>query len=328
MYPRESKCDLTGEIWGDKPSYHHYADQLGNAFAALARLELRVQVKGNEARRATPLFLDNERRPVSPSLANLILDAMLLTFLTTSVAFRYTWHSFRIGLATRLHRADVSDSDIQAICRWQSTESLKICIKMTAEDYLSKLSKAHGQQGELGSHPACPIDSSSGFGIPTTVAEHKCSHTRRAQPTTPMQTTRAQPHERCTSRCSGERGLRGERRISVRWPAKARETGALSTFSRLRLSQPASLTYEAVTSSGTASGAAADRYPARGGRRTSHLTKEATHGRGSRVERGAPHPPPPDRRAACKEGLQGVLFSNWSQAQNGRRNVGSPLDWG
>ena len=178
MYPRESKCDLTGEIWGDKPSYHHYADQLGNAFAALARLELRVQVKGNEARRATPLFLDNERRPVSPSLANLILDAMLLTFLTTSVAFRYTWHSFRIGLATRLHRADVSDSDIQAICRWQSTESLKICIKMTAEDYLSKLSKAHGQQGELGSHPACPIDSSSGFGIPTAVAEQTNVATR------------------------------------------------------------------------------------------------------------------------------------------------------
>ena len=171
VYPRESKCDFTGEIWGDKPSYHHYSDQVGNAFAALARLEIRARVQGNEARRSTPLFLDNDRNPVSPSFANLILDAMLLTFLSSWMAFRYTWHSFRIGLATRLHRAGVSDSDIQAICRWQSTESLKIYIKMTAEDYLSKLSKAHGQQGELGSHPACPIDSAAGLGPPAVETE-------------------------------------------------------------------------------------------------------------------------------------------------------------
>ena len=76
------------------------------------------------------------------------------------MAYRYTWHSFRIGLATRLHRAHVSDSDIQAICRWQSAESLKIYIKMTAEDYLERLTKAHRQQGELGALPSCRIDSS------------------------------------------------------------------------------------------------------------------------------------------------------------------------
>ena len=164
VYPRQSKCDYTGEIWGDKPSYHHYSTTVGNAFVALARLELRAQVAGGEARRVTPLFIDNNRRPVSPSFANLILDAMLLTFLAPLIAYRYTWHSFRIGLATRLHRAHVSDSDIQAICRWQSADSLKIYIKMTAEDYLEKLTKAHRQQGELGALPSCRIDSSDSNG--------------------------------------------------------------------------------------------------------------------------------------------------------------------
>ena len=163
VYPLWSKCDFTGEIWGDKPSYHHYSDEVGNAFSALADLELRARVVGDQARRTTPLFINNDFSPVSPYLACLILDAMLLTFLSVTAAFCYTWHSFRIGLATRLHRAKVSDSDIQAICRWQSTASLKIYIKMVAEDYLEMLSKAHRQEGTVGSHPTVMIDSVEGL---------------------------------------------------------------------------------------------------------------------------------------------------------------------
>jgi hypothetical protein len=92
------------------------------------------------------------------------LAALLLTFLTASQALCLTWHSFRIGLATRLHRAGISDADIQAICRWQSMESLKIYIKMTMEDYKDKLAKAHEQQGTVGSHPLCTIDSTTALG--------------------------------------------------------------------------------------------------------------------------------------------------------------------
>ena len=164
VYPRQSKCDFTAEIWGDKPSYHHFSPALGNAFCALAQLELMADIKGMDARRATPLYIDNERNPVSPSLANSILAALLLTFLTASQALCLTWHSFRIGLATRLHRAGISDADIQAICRWQSMESLKIYIKMTMEDYKDKLAKAHEQQGTVGSHPLCTIDSTTALG--------------------------------------------------------------------------------------------------------------------------------------------------------------------
>ena len=40
-------------------------------------------------------------------------------------------------------------------------ESLKIYIKMTMKDYKDKLAKAHQQQGTVGSHPLCTIDSAT-----------------------------------------------------------------------------------------------------------------------------------------------------------------------
>ena len=186
VYPRQSKCDFTAEIWGDKPSYHHFSPALGNAFRALAQLELMADIKGLDARRATPLYIDNERNPVSPSLANSILAALLLTFLTASQALCLTWHSFRIGLATRLHRAGISDADIQAICRWQSMESLKIYIKMTMEDYKDKLSRAHEQQGTVGSHPLCTIDSTTALGEAAGVGQTAAVADTLRQPLPPV----------------------------------------------------------------------------------------------------------------------------------------------
>eukprot|EP00965_Chrysotila_dentata_P094250 3115905-Pleurochrysis_carterae.AAC.1 len=38
--PRRSKCDATGEVWGDRPIALAYADVPGNVAKALVRLEL------------------------------------------------------------------------------------------------------------------------------------------------------------------------------------------------------------------------------------------------------------------------------------------------
>ena len=61
-----------------------------------------------------------------------MLDGVLEDLLTAAfpevagAATRYSWHSFRIGLACALHTAGCSDGHIQLICRWASPESLKI----------------------------------------------------------------------------------------------------------------------------------------------------------------------------------------------------------
>jgi hypothetical protein len=157
--PRVSKCDITGEIWGDKPVYLHYIEgQVGNAFLALAKLELAAGVAG-EDRFSTPLFIDNAKQGVSAYLAVCILTALLEATVGVTEAFFFTWHSFRISLATRLHKAKCSDSDVQALCRWQSVESLRIYIRWDADDYLVRLRSAHTQSvlGD-GTVPCC-IDS-------------------------------------------------------------------------------------------------------------------------------------------------------------------------
>eukprot|EP00965_Chrysotila_dentata_P044937 1493032-Pleurochrysis_carterae.AAC.1 len=45
--PRQSKCDATGEVWGDRPIALAYADVPGNAPKALARLELDFPVEAS-----------------------------------------------------------------------------------------------------------------------------------------------------------------------------------------------------------------------------------------------------------------------------------------
>eukprot|EP00965_Chrysotila_dentata_P045903 1525738-Pleurochrysis_carterae.AAC.1 len=43
--PRQSKCDATGEVWGDRPIALAYLDMPGNAAKALAHLELLIVLR-------------------------------------------------------------------------------------------------------------------------------------------------------------------------------------------------------------------------------------------------------------------------------------------
>ena len=136
VFPRQSKCDFTGEIWGDKPTVHHWSPAPGNAFAALAKLELNYPVHGHE--RATfPLFSENDGTPVSETRASRLLDAMLKIILGAALATHYTWHSFRHGLATRLRKAGCPADIIMQLCRWQTLQSLRTYARLDASQQLS-----------------------------------------------------------------------------------------------------------------------------------------------------------------------------------------------
>jgi hypothetical protein len=59
----------------------------------------------------------------------------------------FTYHSFRITLATQLGNVTsmkISNLDIQALCRWQSEQSLIIYKRMQPASYIRMLDAAMG----------------------------------------------------------------------------------------------------------------------------------------------------------------------------------------
>ena len=135
VWPRQSKCDFTGEVWGDKPVFLHWSSDAGNACAALVALELLAPVHGTE-RLAAPLLCDEAGRPLSETLAQRLFDAMLLAVLHDGgTARQYSWHSFRHGLATRLRQSDCPADVIMQICRWQTIDSLRTYAQLGADEY-------------------------------------------------------------------------------------------------------------------------------------------------------------------------------------------------
>eukprot|EP00965_Chrysotila_dentata_P164448 5429662-Pleurochrysis_carterae.AAC.1 len=132
--PRQSKCDATGEVWGDRPIALAYADVSGNGARALAHLELAFPVEAS-AREATPLLTADNATPLTPSQADKLLASLLADYLCPDEASRYSWHSFRIGLATMLQCAGCPPHLIQALCRWQSPKSLTFYCRVEASIY-------------------------------------------------------------------------------------------------------------------------------------------------------------------------------------------------
>ena len=54
----------------------------------------------------------------------------------------FTFHSFRVTLATQLGNSGAKDAMIQALCRWQSRASLRIYNRLQPEQALQLLDRA------------------------------------------------------------------------------------------------------------------------------------------------------------------------------------------
>eukprot|EP00965_Chrysotila_dentata_P211492 6186492-Pleurochrysis_carterae.AAC.2 len=78
--PRQSKCDATGEVWGDRLIALAYIVVPGNAAKALAYLELAFPVEAS-ARETTPLLLPTtlcHSRPPMPMPTNCSPPCLLI----------------------------------------------------------------------------------------------------------------------------------------------------------------------------------------------------------------------------------------------------------
>jgi hypothetical protein len=142
--PPPSKKDRYGNVWGCKPIWLDFREgDRGCAARALRELELVLPV--DEARRAnTPLFVDEAGRCLKGNFVRRVFKDSMLTFKTDKDVKKFSTHSFRITLGCKLKAAGCSDSEIMAMCRWQSLKSLEIYCRLTPEEYARMLRLARG----------------------------------------------------------------------------------------------------------------------------------------------------------------------------------------
>ena len=142
LVPPPSKADPFGEVWGALPIYLHYSPTDPDAaFNHLATLELVVPATG-ELRQRVPLISADNRTPLAAAKLDRMLQIILRRVVGVANASKYSWHSARIYLACSLLAAGASSAQIQALCRWQTEDSLRVYARLNPGRYNDLLTRA------------------------------------------------------------------------------------------------------------------------------------------------------------------------------------------
>lgn len=123
--PPLAKSDQFGEIHCAYPTALLFHDEPANAAAAIRDLELRLAPKPTD-RLMKPLFPSASGQPYTHSFLDRLLKGVLRATFGDATALVFTWHSYRVGLATALYAAGVPDAEIQLYCRWLCADSLRL----------------------------------------------------------------------------------------------------------------------------------------------------------------------------------------------------------
>ena len=125
LRPPPSKADPFGIIWGNELIYlPWHQHQPWCAAQQLAELEL-IQPTSS-GRESLPLFCDDLGSALSFSWLHKVLEDIKRIVLEPHEDPRlFTYHSFRIYLATALLSAGVERADVQRACRWLSPSSVE-----------------------------------------------------------------------------------------------------------------------------------------------------------------------------------------------------------
>lgn len=130
--PPRSKSDQFGEIHCPFPTALMYHDEPANAALCLRDLELRIAPSPG-CRGVTPLFPDANNLPYTHAFLDRLLKSVLAAAFGEATARVFTWHSYRVGLATALYAARVPDAEIQLYCRWMCVDSLRLYRRIGAQ---------------------------------------------------------------------------------------------------------------------------------------------------------------------------------------------------
>ena len=149
IFPPPAKADQSGEKYGNFPIYIRlYKHRQSNAAWRMLQLELQYPVQQRSQRKSTPLFGPTMGQAFTHSRLDHLLHKLLQkvsemhpTILPVQAIGRYSWHSYRIGLACALRAitlrdgSKVSDGTIQAMVRWATPQSLQAYARMGRQDY-------------------------------------------------------------------------------------------------------------------------------------------------------------------------------------------------
>ena len=127
-------------VWGDKPIWLPFDPDPLAAFGYLATIEINDPFEGEAS--SVGLFTDNDGLPFSGSQLDTLLHHMLRRQFPAATAKLYSWHSARIWLACALLASKATRAQIQAICRWQTEESLNVYAMLGATQYSELLKGA------------------------------------------------------------------------------------------------------------------------------------------------------------------------------------------
>ena len=141
VFPPRSKPDQWGETHCPFPVRLTYETTELNPAAALRDLELNIGEQVTD-RDSHPLFGDAAGQAYTHHYLHNLLKLVLAHLYGASVAALYTWHSFRSGLATALHAANVPDAMIMLICRWMCPESLHVYRRMGTREHERLINEA------------------------------------------------------------------------------------------------------------------------------------------------------------------------------------------
>jgi len=141
VFPPRSKPDQWGETHCPFPVRLTYETTELNPASALRDLELSIGVQVTD-RDSYPLFGDAAGQTYTHHYLHNLLKLVLAHLYGAAVAALYTWHSFRSGLATALHAANVPDAMIMLICRWMCPESLHVYRRMGTREHERLINEA------------------------------------------------------------------------------------------------------------------------------------------------------------------------------------------
>ena len=136
LLPGPCKNDPWGIYFGAHPIYYSFNPADSSSSGMLLR-DMALHCRPlSQHLRSTPLFTTGPNfEPMRHRHLDVVLGALLLSFMSTVEARKYSWHSFRIGLACALLAAGASDAVIMALCRWRSVAALRIYARLNSEDY-------------------------------------------------------------------------------------------------------------------------------------------------------------------------------------------------
>jgi hypothetical protein len=133
--PPPCKNDMFGLHFGWKPIWLPVGSASTNAAKAIAEMFLTIPVDLCDYA-STPLFcVSSQGARFLQGDADLLLSHMLKAAFPSEDSTRWSMHSFRIGAACALLKANASYELIQALCRWRSTKSLEIYARLGPADY-------------------------------------------------------------------------------------------------------------------------------------------------------------------------------------------------